>query len=592
MLNSPASGLSIGTIPAVTQSSETDSGKTPFGKIGRAALASADASADRSHSEDGPRHTDRPRVLCISYHFPPVGGAGVQRPVKFVKYLREFGWEPTVLAAANPSVPVFDASLLRDLPADLRMVHARTWEPDYRVKQQLGQNQPADSQGATGTAHRGESSPVPTGRNWKQALRTALRSIAGLALQPDAQLLWLPNAFEAAYRLLQQTPHDLIFATAPPYSNLLLGGLLKQATGLPLVLDYRDEWDLSSQYLENSRRDFWSGFVQERMQRWVLRQADAVIATTQASTRRVAERAHAARRMAWLTGAKDGGPILPPLASRCIYNGFDPVDFASPEHLSPATPYTSAAPAAAESRESAAGQSAPVPATRDDRLRLVYTGTLWNLTSIAPVVAALEQLSQDAPALAGQIELIAVGRKTPEQLVIVNRLERTPVRLERIDYLPHAQAIEWMRSADALLLLLSDVPGADRVAPAKLFEYLALERPILAVLPDGESAQIVRQFDPTGHYRPDDIAGISRWLRAALQQKLSRVGHQTDLFESAPVRPSAHAFTRRELTRQLANLFDELTPGRPVASAGSQPPASQSPAAELDSRTTDRGESC
>ncbi|MCA9098140.1 MAG: hypothetical protein KDA36_07135, partial [Planctomycetaceae bacterium] len=61
------------------------------------------------------------RVLLISYHFPPVGGAGVQRPIKFCKYLRQFGWEPTVLTAENPSAPVFDESLCRDLPEGLQI---------------------------------------------------------------------------------------------------------------------------------------------------------------------------------------------------------------------------------------------------------------------------------------------------------------------------------------------------------------------------------------------------------------------------------------------------------------------------------------
>jgi glycosyltransferase involved in cell wall biosynthesis len=238
-----------------------------------------------------------PRVLFISYQFPPVGGAGVQRPAKFVKYLREFGWEVTVLTPSNPSVPVFDKSLCADLPADLAIVKSRTWEPAYAAKQNLAVNRAA------------------AGGIFQKVRGLALapvRALAGALLQPDPQVLWLPGAFLAASRLLQKAPHDVIFATAPPYSDLALGALLKKRFGLPLVVDYRDEWDLSSQYLEHSRSDRWTRFVQERMQSWVLRSADAVVATTRLSAERLLERAREARSSA---------------VTRCIYNGFDDDDF-------------------------------------------------------------------------------------------------------------------------------------------------------------------------------------------------------------------------------------------------------------------------
>src|SRR5438105_3171475 len=86
------------------------------------------------------------RVLLVSYPFPPVGGAGVQRTTKFVKYLPEFGWRPSVLTVANPSVPAWDQSLLKDIPADTVVRRARTWEPGYNAKA-------AVSTGSNGQSH-------------------------------------------------------------------------------------------------------------------------------------------------------------------------------------------------------------------------------------------------------------------------------------------------------------------------------------------------------------------------------------------------------------------------------------------------------
>jgi len=445
----------------------------------------------------------RRRVLLVSYHFPPVGGAGVQRPVKFVKYLREFGWEPSVLVAENPSVPVFDESLLRDLPDGVRIVRARTLEPGYAAKSKLS------SSSSSGSPRRWSPGP------W---IKSLVRGAASLALQPDPQVLWLPAAYRQAMRLLNEQPHDAIVATAPSYSNLLLGAMLKRRTGLPLVLDYRDEWDLSSLYLEHSHKDEWSRTVQERMQRWILRQADAIVATTRRSTAQVLKRAREA-------GSRAIGA--------CIYNGFDRPDF-----------------------EMHGGEQASIPQTR--RFRLVYTGTLWNLTTIAPVVDALIRLSADAPELAGEIELAVVGRKTPEQQAHLDRLTATPVDVTNIAYCDHTEAIGWMQSADALLLLLTDGPGADRVAPAKLFEYLAVGKPILAVLPAGETAEIVSQFWPTGHQPPHDPVQISRWLAGAVQAW--RVGAESARAFSQEEQAAADRFSRRELTRELALLLDRVAP--------------------------------
>ena len=451
------------------------------------------------------------RLLLISYHFPPVGGAGVQRPLKFVKYLRHYGWDVSVLMAANPSVPVFDESLCRDLPDDLVIEKARTWEPDYRLKQQLGQQQQAKA----GLVSR-----------LKGMARSTAKGLASVVLQPDPQMLWVPNALSAAKRLLARLPHDAILATAPPYSNLVLGTMLKKRTGLPLIVDYRDEWDLSSQYLENSRKDWFSQVVQERMQRSVLRRSDAIVATTQGSTARLQDR------------AQQAGSRAP---AYCIYNGFDTTDF---EGL------------LSSQRKSAVDRS---------RFRIVYTGTLWNLTNVQPVVEAVERLQQDSPEILDHLELVFVGRKTPEQIACLNRLLGTRCKVDIRDYCDHAAALELMSEADALCLLLSAVPGAERVAPAKLFEYLAVRKPILAITPEGETAGIVRRYFPRNHFVPQDVAGIANWLCDQLAVfpgiglNSRETGDEADLTE----------FTRLHQAGQLAEVLNSVVGKTCRADSGS-----------------------
>lgn len=450
--------------------------------------------------------TGRRRALFICYLFPPVGGAGVQRSVKFIKYLRHFGWDVTVLTVENPSVPVFDDSLLEDIPEGTRLHKARTLEPDYRYKMRL-----AKAEGVAQTV------PAGSGKLSRKSLagrvKGVLRNLMGRLLQPDPQILWFPAAARKALKLLRDNPHDIIFATAPPYSSMLLGSWLKRKTGLPLVLDFRDEWDLSSTYLENRERDLFSHFVQQRMQRRILHSADGVVATTEASTRRITERADE-------YGAKISGI--------CVYNGFDETDFAPVS--------------------CAGGTKRP-----GERLRLVYTGTLWNLTTVEPLVAAVKRLSgcQD---LMERLELVFVGRKMSHQLALLEQLRDRGCRLDIRDYCEHKEVVSIMNSADVLCLLLSSVEGAERVVPAKLFEYLAAGREILAITPEGEAADIVTRHFPRNHFVGSDIDGISSWLRNRIE----------GLGESPypPVRNrDISMFSRKSQAGRLADYFDQVVAG-------------------------------
>lgn len=401
----------------------------------------------------------------------------------------EFGWDLSVLQAANPSVPLLDQSLLHELPSDLIVARARTFEPSYAAKQAMHTE--------------GKATP---GRP------SLLRRIAGTLLQPDPQILWLPDAIRQGRRLLCRLPHHAILATAPSYTNLLVGASLARWSGLPLISDFRDEWDISSTYWESATHGRLVQGIQDRMQRSVLRRSRAIIATTQASTERLASRAAAAGSTA---------------SSHCIYNGWDAHDL------------------------DAAEGSSPAAARTPGKIRLVYTGTLWNLTSVAPLVQAIEALARSAPALVRQLELVVVGRKTPDQQALLTPLHSLGVAVADLPYCDHAVAIATMQSADALLLLLSDVPGAERVAPAKVFEYLAVQRPILAILPEGEIAALVRDAQGGGHFLPGNIAGIAAWI----ERLLSGVD---------PTRPTAAAgarFERRALAGELATILDSLMPG-------------------------------
>jgi glycosyltransferase involved in cell wall biosynthesis len=441
----------------------------------------------------------RKRVLIVSYVFPPVGGAGVQRTTKFVKYLPGLGWMPSVLTVANPSVPAWDESLVSDIGEDVIVRRARTLEPSYAVKSTVSANE------AKGAAKKG---------GMKAAVKGAVRGAGKLVLQPDPQVLWAPAALTEGKRLLSEIHHDVIFVSGPPFSSFLLGAKLSKWAGVPLVLDYRDEWDISNTYLENKKMGRGSLWLQRRMQWYAMRQASAVVATTRGSVR-------ALEKIRDACGSK--------ARVECIYNGYDPLDF-------PETP------------QRAAGG-------RRDKFRLAYVGTLWNLTSIAPVVEAVELLAKRSPELAKNLELVVVGRRTEQQQAILARLRGLSCGLVEHPYLPHDEALELVRGADALCVLLSDVAGAERVVPAKIFEYMAAKRIILGVARKGEMWDLLRDHPAALLHEPRDVEGIA----AALERNLHT-------FNGGAIEPTwdfdATQHSRPAEAAQLAQLLAALAPAK------------------------------
>jgi glycosyltransferase involved in cell wall biosynthesis len=435
----------------------------------------------------------------------------VQRVTKFVKFLPEFGWESSVLTVENPSVPLHDAGLAAEIPRSTLVRRARTFEPGYAFKQSVAGGE---------TRKAGWTAPIG------QAFRSAVRSAANFVLQPDPQILWRPRAIREGLKLLKEVQHDAIIATGPPFSSLLVGATLSRRTRLPLVLDYRDEWGISNAYWENKRHGSLANRIQLRMQDSAVRAADVLLATTPSSAAHlteVAAAAHSAARSTW------------------IYNGFDTDDFQS----------SAALPA----------ELAIDDSPRVERFRLAFVGTLWNLNPIGPVVQAVQRLSESAPQLAERLELVFVGRRTPDQEQELDRLQTLPCRTVRLPFVEHAQAVAVMRDADALLLLNADLPHTHRIINAKTFEYIAARRPIFVVAPKGDVWDVVSEIPETVLCRPADIAGIAKALATALERHRCGVACDTNGWDVSQ-------FERRHLAGELAVLLDELVSEEPPPAGG------------------------
>jgi Glycosyl transferase 4-like domain len=228
-------------------------------------------------------------ALLVSYNFPPVGGAGVARVLKLAKYLPLHGVRPTVLTVENPSVPVIDRSLEREIAPDLEVLRVPTLEPPYSVK---------------GAVWRAEA----RSRGGGGGVRNLAVKLARQLLVPDPQILWLPAARKALRQRIRRRRPEVVLISGPPFSQFLLAATARRE-GVAVVLDYRDEWSTYRSTYEMMGRA--GAVVGTWLEARALRQATAVILATEA----------------FRAGLLARFPFLPAPAARVITNGFDPEDF-------------------------------------------------------------------------------------------------------------------------------------------------------------------------------------------------------------------------------------------------------------------------
>ena len=234
------------------------------------------------------------RVLVIAYYWPPSGGSGVQRWVKFVKYLPAEGWEPVVWAPLNADYPSLDPSFEAEVPAGVEVLRGPIWEPYAAYRKLTG----AKSTQVT------EISSGP--KTWKQRLSLWIR--ANLFI-PDPRVGWVKPSVKALKKYLSEHPVDVIVTTGPPHSVHLIGQQLHKALGIPWIPDFRDPWS-KMYYLKHLPMTGGTWRKLLRMEKSVLDSCNTVLACTPL--------------MQEDFQAMTGTPVA------MITNGFDQEDFSGP----------------------------------------------------------------------------------------------------------------------------------------------------------------------------------------------------------------------------------------------------------------------
>lgn len=438
--------------------------------------------------------TSSKNVLVIVHDFPPLGGGWVIRALKFVKYLEFFGWRPVVLTVDAAFYPpaLLDQSLLDEIPASTPVYRTRTSIGPYQL--QLP-NQKAETCGTRGN-----------GTQFRQILEYLVP--ANLRVIQDYGFFWLPHAWAQACKIIDQEAINLIFTTSPPHNVHLLGWVLKKQFRLPWVADFRDGWMQFEMFVASSavRRAF-----DRRCERLVLGTADQVICTTPRTV-------------------EDFCRDYPDIRKKIhtIYNGFDPADF---ENLEPIH-------------------------SQKDEFRLAYVGSLSLKPRRTPeiLLQAVQSLALKIPAFREKCRLEFVGLVYDVPLEQMLQEYNVASMCRIVGVVSHKAAIQAMRSADVLVLLINfdQKFGNDSILSGKFGEYIAAQKPLLAIVPDGEAAHLVRSHHLGMVVAPDNPDAVETALESLFGQ------WQAGRLCPPPSEKLVSQFNRYEQTRALARIFSDL----------------------------------
>lgn len=370
------------------------------------------------------------KCLVIAYYFPPMGLSGVQRTLKFVKYLREYNWEPIVLTTSNEDYYAYDDSLMNELEAmDIEV---------YRTKdKQIGKK---------------KSGNLPNYQIQKLG-----RFFLNFFNIPDSKIKWKKIAEKTAQKVFKEHEIDVIFATAPPFTDFLIAKELSDKNNVPYVIDYRDSWT------DNQFHYFPTPFHKSKsikLENELLRtSASAIVISRHAKEMLL-------KRYKFLS--YDDVVIIP--------HGYDSEDFEESKHIG----------------------------VDKNSFVITHSGVFQDNRTPKYFFKAIQKLIKKNPEISKYLKVRLVGMMRKSHIKMITRYKLENI-VSTVGFVNHKESVNYLFSSDVLWLMLND----DIRTPGKLWEYFGSKKPIIATIPDGSMKQLSNQYKASISTNPKDVEEIS-----------------------------------------------------------------------------------
>jgi len=395
------------------------------------------------------------KVLIITYYWPPSGGAGVQRWLKFAKYLPQYGWQPIIYTPENPDFSVQDLSLLKDIAPETEVIKTKIWEP-YEIYKLL-------------TGKKGQKVNASFAEKGKKNLlihKIAL-TLRGNFLIPDPRCFWIRPSISFLSDYLKENPVDAIISTGPPHSMHRIGFGLHKKTKLPWIADFRDPWTNIDFYKELNL-SWLADKIHHRMERQIITQANAVVSVTPTWCNELAQKN--------------------PKRIDLVHNGYDEDDYVEGT------------------------------VELDKYFSLVHIGSINAARNPKVLWKALGELANENAELRSKLKIKFVGNVEAVVYEDIEQYKLSAF-VDRTGYLSHNEAIAFQHKAQLLLLLINNTPNAGGILTGKLYEYMASTRPILAIGPtESDIARLLSETETGSIVDFEDVEGMKLTLLAFFER--------------------------------------------------------------------------
>lgn len=369
------------------------------------------------------------RVLVITYYWPPSGGAGVQRWLKFTKYLPEFGWQPVIYTPQNPEAPVEDFSLLSDIHPQVLVIKRRIWEPYRLYKRFMGiQSGTRINAGFLSEQEKPEK---------KEGISVWIR---GNMFIPDARKFWIKPSVRFLLKHLKKNPVDAIISTGPPHSMHMIALHLKRRLGLPWIADFRDPWT-GIDYYDHLKLSKRADKKHISLEKSVLETSDKVVVIGKSM--------------------RDQFRQIVNIDPVVIPNGFDEDDF-----------------------KNAKGEV-------DEHFTILHVGAINKDRNHIIFWKSISDLIKEGGDISSVLRIKLIGKLDHSVLTAIKNFGIDEIT-ELIPYIPHNQVAEALLSASLLYLPINNTANAKSIQTGKIFEYIASGLPILGIGPiKGDASEIL-----------------------------------------------------------------------------------------------------
>lgn len=423
------------------------------------------------------------KVLIVTYYWPPAGGPGVQRWLKFVKYFREFGIEPVVFSPANPNYPLIDPLLENEIPRDVQVIKFPISEP-YQLAKFFSKKK-------TKQISSGIISKKDIGIIEKMML-----FVRGNFFIPDARVGWVKPSVAFLSKYISEHKIDILITTGPPHSLHLIGKELKEKLGIKWLADFRDPWT-TIHYHKSLRLTKTSARKHKQLESAVLKTADQIVVTSPTTKREFEE----------LTNT----PI------EVITNGFDVFE--------------------------------PKSTTLDPVFSISHIGSVLSERNPDFFWEVLYEICQTNDTFKNDLQLKFAGAVSEE---VKQSLRKSGLieNCEFLGYVSHHQALQLQTKSQLLLLVEIDSPDTRAIIPGKVFEYLAAQRPIIAIGPRGSDIEEIIEETGAGNF----FNWGDRTIKELILQHYAK-------FLKGELQVSSRnieKYSRKELTRQMATVIETL----------------------------------